>query len=291
MSPDFLEQALGWQERSIGDASDHQSPRLAVEPYAMPLHGHRTHGTGVTGAQHAPCGYFRSDGVHSRSDEVTAGHRCPRGRRARRRLRRFAAPGRGRADRLVPLEVADATFPSIAVDRRELDDGGRRSATPTRRPRPNVAVTVETDPAKAGSGTVAFGQRVDDDRLSDPERPVWVVDEGPQGGDSAATNTWSLGRLEAGATKTFRWKVTAVQPGSYTIKYRVSPGLNGKAKLGRPGRRLLQGQDRRQARARARERHGRGRPRRSAGRVEVALSAGAIPMRRSPRSARAGAAR
>ena len=92
-------------------------------------------------------------------------------------------------------------------------------------------MTVETDPAKAGAGTVAFGQRIDDDRLADPERPVWVVDEGPQGGDSAATNTWSLGRLEAGETKTFRWKVTAVQPGAYTIKYRVSPGLNGKAKL------------------------------------------------------------
>ena len=60
---------------------------------------------------------------------------------------------------------------------------------------------------------------------------MWVVDEGPKGGDSAATNTWALGRLEAGGTKTFRWKVTAVQPGSYTINYRVSPGLNGKAKL------------------------------------------------------------
>jgi hypothetical protein len=101
---------------------------------------------------------------------------------------------------------------------------------------PNVAVTVETDPAKAGSGTVAFGQRVDDDRLSDPERPVWVVNEGPTGGDSAATNTWALGRLAAGETKTFIWKVTAVEAGDYTIKYRISPGLNGKAKLASGGR-------------------------------------------------------
>jgi len=101
---------------------------------------------------------------------------------------------------------------------------------------PNVAVTVETDPAKAGSGTVAFGQRVDDDRLSDPERPVWVVNEGPTGGDSAATNTWALGRLGAGETKTFTWKVTAVEAGNYTIKYRISPGLNGKAKLASGGR-------------------------------------------------------
>jgi hypothetical protein len=128
------------------------------------------------------------------------------------------------------LEVADAKFPadqSIAESATlevQVRNADNKAA-------PNVAVTVETDPAKAGEGTIAFGQRVDDDRLSDPERPVWIVDEGPMGGDSASTNTWALGRLEAGQTKTFRWKVTAIEPGNYTIKYRVSPGLNGKAKL------------------------------------------------------------
>ena len=101
---------------------------------------------------------------------------------------------------------------------------------------PNVAVTVETDPEKAGDGTAAFGRRVADDRLSDPERPVWIVNEGPKGGDSAATNTWALGRLAAGETKTFIWKVTAVQAGDYTIRYRISPGLTGKAKLASGGR-------------------------------------------------------
>ena len=101
---------------------------------------------------------------------------------------------------------------------------------------PNVAVTVETDPEKPGDGTVAFGQRVDDDRLADPARPVWIVNEGPKGGDSAATNTWALGRLGAGESKTFIWKVTAVQAGDYTIRYRISPGLTGKAKLASGGR-------------------------------------------------------
>ncbi len=101
---------------------------------------------------------------------------------------------------------------------------------------PNVAVTVETDPSKAGEGTVAFGQRVDDSRLSDSERPVWIVNEGPRGGDSAATNTWALGKLGAGETRTFTWKVTAVQAGDYTIHYRIAPGLNGKAKLAAGGR-------------------------------------------------------
>jgi hypothetical protein len=128
------------------------------------------------------------------------------------------------------LEVADAKFPSSQsiAESATLEVQVRNADS---KAAPDVAVTVETDPAKAGEGTVAFGQRVDDDRLADPERPVWIVDEGPRGGDSAATNTWSLGRLEAGQTKTFRWRVTAVEPGSYTINYRVSPGLNGKAKL------------------------------------------------------------
>jgi hypothetical protein len=133
------------------------------------------------------------------------------------------------------LEVAAAKFPasqSIAQDSRMIvtvrNDDTKAA--------PNVAVTVETDPSKAGQGTVAFGQRVDDSRLSDNERPVWVVNEGPPGGDSAATNTWALGRLAPGETRTFTWKVTAVEPGSYTLRYRISPGLAGKAKLAEGGR-------------------------------------------------------
>ena len=133
------------------------------------------------------------------------------------------------------LEVAAAKFPasqSIAQDSRMIvtvrNDDTKAA--------PNVAVTVETDPSKAGQGTVAFGQRVDDSRLSDNERPVWIVNEGPPGGDSAATNTWALGRLGAGETKTFTWKVTAVEAGYYTLRYRVSPGLAGKAKLASGGR-------------------------------------------------------
>jgi hypothetical protein len=133
------------------------------------------------------------------------------------------------------LEVAAAKFPasqSIAEDSRMIvtvrNDDTKAA--------PNVAVTVETDPAKAGQGTVAFGQRADDSRLSDNERPVWIVNEGPPGGDSAATNTWALGRLGAGETKTFTWKLTAVEPGSYTLRYRISPGLAGKAKLAAGGR-------------------------------------------------------
>jgi hypothetical protein len=133
------------------------------------------------------------------------------------------------------LEIADAKFPvsqSIAQSS-TMSISVRNSDSKSA---PNVAVTVETDPGKPGEGTAAFGQRADDSRLADPERPVWVVDDGPKGGDSAATNTWALGPLKAGQTKEFRWKVTAVEPGSYTIRYRVAPGLAGRARIARGGR-------------------------------------------------------
>ena len=133
------------------------------------------------------------------------------------------------------LEIADATFPATQSIAQSATMSIRVRNADTKAV-PNVAVTVETDPGKPGDGTAAFGQRKDDPRLSDPERPIWVVDTGPAGGDSAATNTWALGRLKAGQTKEFRWKVTAVEPGSYTIKYRISPGLSGRARLARGGR-------------------------------------------------------
>ena len=133
------------------------------------------------------------------------------------------------------LEVADAKFPASQSIAQSATMSIRVRNADTKAA-PNVAVTVETDAGKPGEGTAAFGQRVDAARHSDPERPVWVVDTGPAGGDSAATNTWALGRLKAGQTKEFRWKVTAVQSGSYTIKYRISPGLNGRARLAGGGR-------------------------------------------------------
>lgn len=115
--------------------------------------------------------------------------------------------------------IAEATTMRIAV--RNLE----------RRTVPNVAVTVETKGATPGAGAVSFAQAVADPRLADPNRPVWILDQGPGGGTSAYANTWSLGPLFSGQTKTFEWKLTAVEAGEYSIDYRVSPGLDGRAKL------------------------------------------------------------
>ncbi|HET6508356.1 MAG TPA: hypothetical protein VFG42_16300 [Baekduia sp.] len=92
---------------------------------------------------------------------------------------------------------------------------------------PNVAVTITNDDdAKGGAG---FATRSDQPGLADPSRPLWIVDVGPHGGDTAYVSTWALGRLAPGATKTFVWHVTPVVAGSHRLRWHVAAGLNGKA--------------------------------------------------------------
>jgi hypothetical protein len=84
---------------------------------------------------------------------------------------------------------------------------------------PNIAVTVD-----------GLSSRSEQAGLADAERPNWVVDDAPRGGVTAYTNTWALGRLAPGETKTFEWKVTPVKAGRYELTYRVAAGLDGKAR-------------------------------------------------------------
>ena len=95
---------------------------------------------------------------------------------------------------------------------------------------PNVAVTVE-----------GFSRRSEQAGLADPTRPVWILDDGPRGGTTAYTNTWALGRMAPGATKTFEWRATPVKAGTFKLKYRVSAGLAGKAKARLDGGRIPEG--------------------------------------------------
>lgn len=88
---------------------------------------------------------------------------------------------------------------------------------------PDLALTVE-----------GFHQRVDDASLADPRRNIWLVNEGPFNSDSSFTDTWTLGRVPAGATRTAVWKVTAVRSGTYSLRYRVAAGTDGKARAELP---------------------------------------------------------
>ena len=116
------------------------------------------------------------------------------------------------------VEVVDAEFPRAQkLARQETMRIAVRNTED--RPIPNIALTVD-----------GFSRRSEQAGLADPNRPVWVVDDGPRGGVTAYTNTWALGRIPPGATKTFQFKVTPVKPGQHRVSYRLSAGLDGNAK-------------------------------------------------------------
>lgn len=98
---------------------------------------------------------------------------------------------------------------------------------------PAIAVSL-LDP-KAKTGAQAFSDTSSDAQLSSHSRPIWILDNGPFDGDTAYSNTWELGRLKPRQTKTFKWSVTAARAGQFRILYRVSAGLDGKAKAVSPG--------------------------------------------------------
>jgi len=64
----------------------------------------------------------------------------------------------------------------------------------------------------------------------DPRDAVWIVNQGPVGGVTALTNTWALGRVPAGGTRTFTWRVTPMQSGRHVLHYRVNASLYGTSK-------------------------------------------------------------
>jgi hypothetical protein len=51
----------------------------------------------------------------------------------------------------------------------------------------------------------------------------------PGGGETAFVNTWALGMLAPGASKSFVWHVTPVKAGVHTVHYAVVADLDGKA--------------------------------------------------------------
>jgi hypothetical protein len=127
------------------------------------------------------------------------------------------------------MHVVKASFPSSQslAEQQALTIAVKNTDS---RPIPDLAVTVDS-----------FSTRSQQPGLADPNRPVWIVDEAPTGGVTAYTNTWALGSVPPGQTRTFTWKVTAVQAGTHTVKYRVAAGLNGKAKAKVDGQANYQG--------------------------------------------------
>jgi hypothetical protein len=128
---------------------------------------------------------------------------------------------------------ADASFPEKQKLAKKSELVIKVRSEENRKVIPNVAVTV-----------TGFDRRIRQPDVADPNRPTFVIngrpadiggfpetqEAAPKGGETAYVGTWALGPLKPGKTKIFKWTVTAVYAGKYTLKYRVAAGLNGKAK-------------------------------------------------------------
>lgn len=132
-----------------------------------------------------------------------------------------------------PVKIVQASFPGVqaVAHNTKLVLRVRNTGTQTM---PNVAVTLDS-----------FSYVSTYPGLAASQRPVWIVDKGPGtipkrpvqsvtvdppgGGQTAYVNTWALGPLAPGRTRTFVWRVTPVKAGLHSIGYVVAAGLNGNA--------------------------------------------------------------
>lgn len=85
---------------------------------------------------------------------------------------------------------------------------------------PDAAVVLE------GLNRVIPAQDNGAGRVADPRRPIWVVDAPPKGGTTAYVQTWALGELAPGASKTFTWQLTPVVAGRHTLRWRTAAALD-----------------------------------------------------------------
>ena len=132
------------------------------------------------------------------------------------------------------VEVVGASFPASQSVARpaEMNLAVRNTGSATV---PNLAVTVDS-----------FNYSSNYPQLAANKRPIWAIEQGPGaiakpsvetqevsvpgGATTVYLNTWALGPLTPGSTRTFTWRVVPVKPGAHTVTYTVAAGLAGKAR-------------------------------------------------------------
>lgn len=129
-----------------------------------------------------------------------------------------------------PLEVVESSFRPVqtVAGTYDLVIAARNSGD-----KPIPALSTTLDLPGLGS-TLAFAYRDPQANLAQPQRPVWVLEEGyPKlagtvgrgGAETANRRTFNFGRVEPGDTANMVWRVTALKPGRYRLAWELSAGL------------------------------------------------------------------
>ena len=113
------------------------------------------------------------------------------------------------------VAINNVSFP-IEQKLGQTSDFKIRVSNESTKPLPNVAISIDS-----------FYYRDEQPGEADPAKPFWIVNRGPIGGTTAFVQTWALGKLDVGASKTFVWHVTAARAGAKTVKYKVQAETEG----------------------------------------------------------------
>lgn len=143
-----------------------------------------------------------------------------------------------------PVEVTQAKF-AAKQQLADTEDLRLEIANAGDETIPNLAVTIDTGDEPADG---SFNVRNEQEDLADPNRPVWILENGfPKvvevgidaaelddapgaGAQTASANTYAFGPLGPDQAISLVWRVTPVQAGTFTVRYELAAGLDGKAK-------------------------------------------------------------
>jgi hypothetical protein len=137
-----------------------------------------------------------------------------------------------------PVKVTEASLPSpqrlgqTSLLRLGVKNTGKRTV-------PALTVTFTIAGEQGVNSSLPFGVNDPQPELAQPERPVWVLEEGyprlfgspdPGGASTANRKTFDFGSLDPGDTVKAVWKLSAVRAGKFTLLYTIDAGVSGKAK-------------------------------------------------------------
>lgn len=132
--------------------------------------------------------------------------------------------------------TGDKTIPDLAITIFTSSNASTNESSSSTGTTSTGTSTASQDlPQAQGS----FSVRSEQQGLAIPFRPVWILESGfpklagqtaSAGAQAAQTDTFSFGALAPNATREMVWNVTPVQAGTFTVRYRVAAGLQGKAK-------------------------------------------------------------
>jgi hypothetical protein len=136
------------------------------------------------------------------------------------------------------VKVTDAQFPSLqrlgqtSQLKLAIRNAGDRTI-------PGLTVSFTIRGQQGEDSALPFGVSDPGPEVAQPDRPVWILaatyprldgSDQPGGTSTSSPKTFALGPLKAGETTTAIWKLSAVKPGRYTLRYDVGAGLGGNAK-------------------------------------------------------------